>query len=154
LIKAVRYTDPDLQMPPKREKLSEQQIADLVVWVKMGAPDPRELTETASKAQKLNQANAKSHWSFQSVRRVTPPAVKDAAWAAQPVDAFIAAKLDEAGLKPSAPADKRTLLRRVYFDLIGLPPAPEDVQRFLADDSTEAFDRVVDQLLASSQYGE
>src|SRR5947207_15483435 len=99
----------------------------------MGAPDPREPNETASKPQKVNKANAKSHWSFQVVRGVTPPAVKDAAWAAQPVDAFIAAKLEEAGLKPSGPAEKRTLLRRVYFDLIGLPPTPEEVDRFLEE---------------------
>jgi hypothetical protein len=150
MIKAIRYTDPDLQMPPKGEKLSEQQISDLTAWVKMGAPDPRE----NSPALKANKADAKTHWSFQPVSRAAPPAVQDPTRTAHPVDAFIAAKLEERGLKPSAPADPRSLLRRVYFDLIGLPPTPETVQQFLADPAPDAFARVVDQLLASPQYGE
>jgi mono/diheme cytochrome c family protein len=151
LIKAVRYTDPELQMPPKGEKLSDQQVADLVAWVKMGAPDPRDAAGATSKTQK---ADARSHWSFQPVQRPTPPAVKDPRWAEHPVDAFIAAKLEQNQLKPSAPAERRTLLRRVYFDLLGLPPTPEEVQRFLEDSSPDAFRRVVDDLLARPQYGE
>jgi hypothetical protein len=94
------------------------------------------------------------HWAFQPVRRPAVPAVRDRAWVRTPVDAFILAKLQAAGLKPSAPADRRTLLRRVYLDLIGLPPTPAEQRAFLADESPDAFAKVVDDLLARPQYGE
>ena len=150
LIKAVRYTDPDLQMPPKGNKLTDEQVADLVAWVKMGAPDSR----TATTAQKDWKDPAKLHWAWQPLKKPAVPDVKDAAWAKTPVDNFILAKLDEKGLKPNPPADKRTLLRRATFDLIGLPPTTEEVNQFLADDSPDAFAKVVDRLLASPHYGE
>jgi mono/diheme cytochrome c family protein len=149
LIKAVRYTDPDLQMPPKDKKLSDEQIADLVAWVKMGAPDPRTTT-----AQKDWKDSGKSHWAWQPLKKPAVPDVKDAAWCKTPVDNFILAKLDEKGLKPNPPADKRTLIRRATFDLIGLPPTVDEVKQFLADDSPDAFAKVVDRLLASPHYGE
>jgi mono/diheme cytochrome c family protein len=149
LIKAVRYLDPDLQMPPKGEKLSEAQIADLATWVKMGAPDPRTAKPTQAK-----KSGASDHWSFKPVAKPSPPSTKDPAWSRHPVDAFIASELEAKGLKPSAPAEKRTLLRRVYFDLIGLPPTPDEVRAFLDDSTPEAFSKVVDQLLARPQYGE
>ncbi len=148
LIKAVRYSDPDLQMPPKGEKLSDPQIADLVQWVKMGAPAP-DISNFKSQI-----SNPRTHWSFQPVTRPVPPAVTNGAWVKTPVDAFILGQLEEQGLKPSPPADKRTLLRRVYFDLIGLPPTPEEVQAFLDDAAPEAFEKVVEHLLALPQYGE
>ncbi|MEP6662961.1 MAG: PSD1 and planctomycete cytochrome C domain-containing protein [Verrucomicrobiota bacterium] len=152
LIKAVRYTDPDLQMPPKNKKLSDAQIADLETWVKMGAPDPRiAATPVSTKAW---AANAKDHWAFKAIKKFSPPQVKDTNWVASPIDAFILAKLEENGLQPSPPADKWTLIRRATFDLTGLPPSSEEVKEFLADDSTNAFAKVVDRLLASPQYGE
>jgi len=149
LIKAVRYTDPDLQMP-KDKKLPDDQIADLVAWVKMGAPDPR----SATADQRKWTDNKTNHWAWQPVRRVAIPEVSDTNWCQTPVDHFILAKLDEQGLKPSPPADKRTLIRRASFDLIGLPPTPAEVEDFVNDDSPDAFARVVDRLLASPHYGE
>ncbi len=151
LIKAVRYADPDLKMPPKGKKLSDQQIADLAAWVKMGAPDPRAPAKTASLGWSKER---RQHWSFLPVKKVAIPEVKDTNWVATPVDAFILAKLEENGMHPSPPADKRTLIRRATFDLTGLPPSPEEVQAFLDDSSPEAFAKVVDRLLASPQYGE
>src|SRR5436190_9762086 len=150
LIKAVTYTDPDLQMPPKGDKLSDQQIADLMAWVRMGAPDPR----VASATQKdWKDPNAK-HWAWQPVKKPAVPEAKDASWAKTPVDNFIVEKLYEKGMKPSALADKRTLIRRAYFDLIGLPPTPEEMDKFVNDTSPNAFEKVIDQLLASPHYGE
>ena len=150
LIKAIGYGDPDLQMPPKGDKLTDQQIADLTAWIKMGAPDPR----VASAAQKdWKDPNAK-HWAWQPVKKPSVPDVTDASWCKTPVDNFIVAKLYEKSLKPNPIADKRTLIRRAYFDLIGLPPTPEEVEKFVSDDSPNAFEKVVDRLLASPQYGE
>jgi len=150
LIKAVRYTDPDLQMPPKGNKLADDQIADLVSWVKMGAPDPR----IATAAQMAWKDNGKTHWAWQKLTKPTVPEVKDASWAKTPVDNFVLAKLEEKDLKPNPPADKRTLIRRATFDLIGLPPTPQEVEDFVKDESPDAFAKVVDRLLASPHYGE
>jgi hypothetical protein len=94
------------------------------------------------------------HWSFRPVRRPAVPAVRDRAWVRTPIDAFVLARLEKAGLKPSPPADKYTLLRRAYLDVIGLPPTPEEQRAFLADDSPNAFAKVVDDLLGRPQYGE
>jgi len=149
LIKAVRYTDPDLQMP-KDKKLDDDQIAYLVTWVKMGAPDPR----SATADQRKWDDNKTNHWAWQPVKHVAVPEVSDPDWCQTPVDNFILAKLDDNGLKPNPPADKRTLIRRATFDLIGLPPTPEEVQDFVNDDSPDAFAKVVDRLLASPHYGE
>ncbi len=147
LIKAVRHTDKDPQIPHKDKKLPDAQIAELVVWVKMGAPDPR-VTEvhpvgTAS-------AKAKTWWAFQPVQKPKVPSAGDR----DPIDAFIVEKLAAAGLKKSPTADKRSLLRRATYDLTGLPPTPDEVAAFLADDSPGAFARVVDRLLASPAYGQ
>jgi hypothetical protein len=149
LIKAIRYTDPDLQMP-RKQKLPDNEIADLEAWIKMGAPDPR----TPAVAQKKWTDNATNHWAWQPVKRVAIPEVSNADWCQTPVDHFILAKLDSSGLKPNPPADQRTLIRRATFDLIGLPPTPEEVLAFVNDDSTNAFAKVVDRLLASLHYGE
>ena len=149
LIKAVRYADPDLQMP-KAKKLEDDQIANLVAWVKMGAPDPR--SDTAS-AKKWSD-NKTNHWAWQPVKPVAIPEPHNSDWCQTPVDHFILAKLEENGFKPNPPADKRTLIRRATFDLIGLPPTPQEVQGFVDDSSAEAFAKVVDRLLASPHYGE
>lgn len=148
LIKAISYTDPDLQMP-KDKKLPDDVIADLTAWIKMGAPDPR---TGATLAKTLSDRT--NHWAWQPVKAQPIPEVSDAGWCQTPVDNFILAKLDANGLKPNPPADKRTLIRRASFDLIGLPPTPEEVQAFVDDDSTNAFAKVVDRLLASPHYGE
>ena len=152
LIQAVRYTNPDLQMPPKGEKLSPEEIASLEKWVKMGAPDPRAAT-TASNSAEWNK-DKRNHWAFKPVTKPSVPQPNDKAWGKTAVDNFIVAKLEENGMKPSAIADKRTLIRRATFDLTGLPPTLDEVNRFLADNSPDAFAKVVDRLLASPQYGE
>jgi hypothetical protein len=150
LIKAVRYTDADLQMPPKGNKLTEQQVNDLVAWVKMGAPDPR--TQTA--AQREWKDPGEKHWAWQPVQKPPAPTVSAASWCKTPIDNFIVAKLEDKGMKPSAMADKRTLIRRAYFDLTGLPPKPDEVEAFANDNSPDAFEKVIDRLLASPHYGE
>jgi hypothetical protein len=149
LIQAVRYTDPHLQMPPQKQ-LSDVQIADLEKWVQMGAPDPR----TATGAQKNYADPNVKHWAWQPLAKPAVPAVKNKSWGQSPVDNFILAKLEAQGFTPNPIADKRTLIRRATFDLIGLPPTPEEVEAFVADDSPEAFAAVVDRLLASPHYGE
>ena len=149
LIQAVRQDDPDLQMPPKKsgaKKLPEAAIADLVQWVKVGAPYPETPASRKAAAPRL--------WSLEPVKDPAPPAVKHKAWPATSVDAFILAKLEEHSLQPAAPADQRTLIRRATFDLTGLPPTPEEVDVFLADRSTKAFAKVVERLLNSPRYGE
>lgn len=151
LIKAIRYTDSNLQMPPKGEKLSDQQIADFVTWVKMGAPDPR---TGAAKGKYADASAKKTWWAFQPVKKQEPPAVQNKSWPANPVDNFILAKLEEKNLKPSVPADRRVLIRRLYFDLIGLPPTPAEVEAFVADKSANAYEILVDKLLTSPHYGE
>jgi mono/diheme cytochrome c family protein/cytochrome c553 len=149
LIIAVRYANEDLQMPPKGKKLSDKEIATLEKWVQMGAPDPREAQPAYAKA-----TDGKDHWAWQPLKEPPVPSVKNAKWVQNPVDNFILAKLESRSLKASEPADKRTLIRRAYFDLIGLPPTPEQVNAFLADKSPKAFEKIVDELLASPHYGE
>lgn len=153
LIKAVRYTDDNLRMPPKNKKLAAAQIASLEAWVKMGAPDPRASQTGVSKFETIRQ-NARSHWAFQPIREPKVPSVRNKRFVRTPVDNFILARLEAANLQPSPMADKRTLIRRATFDLIGLPPTPSEVAAFVADKSPEAFARVVDRLLASPRYGE
>ncbi len=150
LIKAVRYTDDDLQMPPKGKKLAPDQVQALEAWVKMGAPDPR----TGATAALASADKTASHWAYQPVRTPPVPNPEPAAWIQNPIDAFVLAKLDEKKLKPSPKADKRSLIRRAYFDLIGLPPTPDEVAAFEKDSSLDAFARVVDHLLSLPQYGE
>lgn len=149
LIQAVRYTDADLQMPPKKQ-LSEEQIADLEKWVKMGAPDPR----AATVAQKEWKDSSQNWWAWQPLTKPAVPTPKDKSWGQTPVDNFILAKLESKGLTPNPITDKRTLIRRATFDLIGLPPTPEEVEAFTKDTSPDAFAKVVDRLLASPHYGE
>jgi Protein of unknown function (DUF1553)/Protein of unknown function (DUF1549)/Planctomycete cytochrome C len=155
LIKAIRYKDKDLQMPPNDRQLADNQIQDLETWVKMGAPDPRTTADAGQHSYKVDFDKAKQHWAFQPVKKPAIPEVQDAQnWAQTPIDKFILATLSTKQLTPSPKADKVTLLRRATFDLIGLPPTPKEVDEFLADDSPNAFAKVVDRLLASPHYGE
>ena len=154
LIQALRYTDPDLKMPPEEHggKLTDQQITDFTEWVRRGAPDPRVPLALAN--GKSYGGVGKDHWAFQPVQKPAVPAVKNTAWVQSPIDNFVLARLETENLAPNPLADKRTLIRRVTFDLIGLPPTEPEIQRFLADDSPDAFAKVVDRLLASPHYGE
>jgi len=150
LIKAVRYTDDNLQMPPKGKKLSPEQVAVLESWIKLGAPDPR----TAQPAIEPDPKPAREHWAFQPLGKPSVPGVQNARWVRSPIDAFVLQKLEAKGLSPARQADKRTLIRRATYDLTGLPPTPAEVAAFLADKSPEAFTRVVDRLLDSPRFGE
>jgi len=155
LIKAVRYTDEELKMPPKSRKLPAGQIADLEAWIKMGAPDPRTGQEAVKSGPPLSDPEkVRTHWAFQPVKDPAVPAVKNKKWALTPLDAFVMAKLEARKMTPAKPADRRTLIRRATFDLTGLPPTMAEVEAFQADKSPEAFTRVIDRLLASPQYGE
>lgn len=148
LLHALTGTENVEQMPPKGQKLSSAEINLIKAWVDAGAKAPdseKSLTEVAAKSR---------HWSFQPIRKANPPLVKDTSWGRNPIDAFILSKLESQGMAPSACADKNTLLRRVCLDLTGLPPSAEDVRAFLADDSPDAYERMVNRLLDSPQYGE
>jgi len=151
LLAAVRHAG-ETTMPPGG-KLTAAQIAALAKWVEGGAAWPAEATAAPARTPGIT-AEDRRHWAFQPVADPPAPAVRDAAWPRTDIDRFVMAKLDAAGLKPVPDADRRTLLRRVAFDLTGLPPTPEEIRAFLADDRPGAFGRVVDRLLASKHYGE
>ncbi|MGO9464232.1 MAG: DUF1549 domain-containing protein [Isosphaeraceae bacterium] len=155
LITAIRYQDDSLQMPPKT-KLPDAVIADFEKWVKMGAPDPRggkTASATAAPAG-ADIEKGRQHWAFQPPRAVSPPRVTDTAWPRSDIDRFLLAALEAKGLKPVADAGRNALIRRVSFDLAGLPPSPEEVEAFVADTADDAFATVVDRLLASPRFGE
>ena len=148
LIQAIRHQG-KIKMPPEN-KLPAQAIADLTTWIKMGVPWPDSTT-----AKKDPDTDAwKKHWAFQPIRNPSPPMVKDRSLCQETIDRFILAKLEEKDLSLSPLADRRTLIRRATFDLIGLPPTPHEVAAFEADQSPDAFAKVVDRLLASPHYGE
>jgi mono/diheme cytochrome c family protein len=146
LIRAIRH-DGDAKMPPK-EKLPADAIEALTAWVKMGAPWP--MTDKVAD----DAAAWKKHWAFQPVKNPAPSAVKDTGWPGSPIDFFVLAKLEAKGWKPAREAERRTLVRRVYFDLLGLPPTPEDVDAFVNDQSADAYAKLIDRLLASPHFGE
>ncbi|MBI3208007.1 MAG: DUF1549 domain-containing protein [Candidatus Solibacter usitatus] len=143
LMSAVRHAS-NLRMPPAA-KLPEAEIAALSKWIQMGAPWGRDA---------VVQTKSETFWAFVPPQEPSVPAVKNQNWAKTPIDRFVLAKLEAKGLKPAPPANKRALLRRVTFDLIGLPPTTDEMDAFLKDDSPAAFAKVVDRLLASPRYGE
>jgi hypothetical protein len=154
LVQAVRQTG-ELKMP-KGGKLKPQEIAALTDWVKMGAPWPETAqTILASKSvQYVITPEQRRFWSFQPLREPSVPPVRDKSWAKTNIDRFVLAKLESEGLKPVGPAARRTLIRRATLDLIGLPPTPEEVDAFVSDKSPHAYEKLVDRLLVSPQYGE
>jgi Protein of unknown function (DUF1553)/Protein of unknown function (DUF1549)/Planctomycete cytochrome C len=154
LIRAIRYNDTKLQMP-LGGKLPDVVIKDFEQWIRMGAPAPRHSSPTSAGTwASYNFDEARKFWSFQPVKDRTPPEVKNRGWIKTPIDRFILATLEKKELRPVADAAKRALIRRATFDLTGLPPAPEEIDAFLADKSPAAFEKVVDRLLASQSYGE
>ncbi|HEY1065968.1 MAG TPA: DUF1549 domain-containing protein, partial [Pirellulales bacterium] len=153
LISVVNYKDENLKMPPDG-KLPDADVALLKEWIARGAPHPEaDGAAPAPRRGKIDLAEGRRHWSFQPVQRPDVPASSDA-WIKNPIDAFVLRELQSHKLTPVPPADKRTLLRRATFDLTGLPPTPEETAEFLADESPQAFEKVVDRLLASPRYGE
>ncbi len=153
LIDAVRRTETTVDAMPPKSILSSDAISKLEQWVKMGAPDPRPKVE--SEVALVEEFDLKGrfeeHWCWRPVQSPEPPAVQQADWPSHPIDNFVLARVEAAGLVPAEPADQRTWLRRVYFDLIGLPPTPEQIAEFLEQGSKE---QVVDELLASPHFGE
>ncbi len=149
-------------MPPGK-KLSDDDIKTLRAWIEAGAPYPKvdvKDVDTAEKAalstleDRPITAEERNYWAFRPVKQVAPPKVSDAAWNANPIDAFALAAMKTKGLKPSPPADARTLVRRAYLDVTGLPPSPDEVDEFVKDTSPDAWAKLVDKLLASPHYGE
>ena len=155
LIQAVRYAD-DPKMPPDG-KLPDEAIAALTTWVKMGAPWPKDVGPTGSGSTKsrMNPADAwKSHWAFQPIAKPLAPKVICVDWPRAELDYFVLDKLEQQKLAPSPAADRHTLIRRATYDVIGLPPTAEEVERFVQDSAPNAFDKVIERLLTSPHYGE
>lgn len=156
LIKALKYDPDGYQMPPDG-KLSDEKVAIFVQWIEMGAPWPA--GESAPK-DRLAPTGAEEfqrrseRYAFQPLKRVSPPPVRQTEWPRTPIDRFVLAQLEGAGQAPAAEADKRTWIRRVYLDTIGLPPSPEVVAAFLADEAPDAHECIVDELLSSPRFGE
>ncbi len=153
LIAAIRHAGDAKPMPPK-EKLADDIAARFVEWVKMGAPDPRTAAAPAPPSS-IDFAKARLFWSFQPVCNSALPQLRTPhADIRNPIDRFLLAKLEEKGLRPAGPADRRTLIRRATFDLTGLPPTPEEVEAFVHDPAPDAYEKLIDRLLASPAYGE
>ncbi len=153
IIQAVRYDDPDFQMPPKT-KLSKDAIADLEEWVALGAPDPRSGELARKRPSGMSVEEGRSFWSFRPIANPDPPVVDNTDETLTEIDRFIQAKQHERGLTQNPPAAPADLARRAYFTLIGLPPTPEQVDAFAADRRPDAFERLVDELLQSPHFGE
>jgi len=147
LIQAVAHTHAEIKMPPKG-RLNQTEIANLRRWVDLGAPWGHGVTSGKPVARSA------AHWAFQPPRALAPPTVRDPRWARTPIDAFVLARLEAAGLTPSPQADRRTLIRRASIDLLGLPPTAEEIEAFEADPAADAYERLIDRLLASPHYGE
>ena len=148
LIELISETDPAMRMPPKG-KLPDSVVADFRLWVAIGAPDPRVAKPEATSAA----SDPRDWWSLRPLVRPPVP-VGEASLLLSPIDSFLVARLQEKGLASAPEADRRTLIRRLTFDLIGLPPTPEEVDAFLADARPDAYERLVDRLLGSPHYGE
>jgi len=152
LYKRIKYlVEPG--MPFQGDKLSDDVIAQIAEWINAGAPYDRPLGAGATPGQTVAQPGS-DHWAFKSPQLPPVPAVRNQEWVQNPIDAFIGAEHEKRGLRPVPPADKLVLLRRVYLDLIGVPPTPDQMHAFLADRSKDAYEKVVDRLLASPHYGE
>jgi len=151
LIAAIKYED--FEMPPKG-KLPKSVVKDFVSWVKMGAPDPRRTKSPAKTSRAIDFKKSRQFWSLRPIRKPTPPRLKNDKTSTAPIDRFIRSALEKNEIQPSPSAKKITLLRRLFFDLVGLPPKPKEIERFLADSSPGAYGKLVDRLLASKHFGE
>jgi len=151
LLSAIRYQD--LEMPPAG-KLPDEVLADFERWIAAGATDPRDAVAKPAPSKEIDFLKAREHWSLQPVKSPDLSQLKTNPWARTDIDRLVALKWESQQLAPVADAPRAQLLRRAYFDLIGLPPPAEELQKFLADDSPQAFARVIDELLASPRFGE
>jgi hypothetical protein len=157
LLKAIAHQSKPF-MPKNGKPLPPATIARIADWIDLGAPYDEPLVATKKKVpswtERIVSAEDRQLWSLQPLKRVAPPAVKKAAWCRTPVDRFILARLEAAGLQPNAEVERRRLIRRAYFDLTGLPPSPEEVKAFLDDPAPDAYEKLIDRLLDSPHYGE
>jgi hypothetical protein len=153
LIKAISYKDAQLQMPPT-EKLPDEEVAALTEWIRKGAPDPRGATVSGAVAKGNDVDSGRKHWAYQAPKKPPVPNVRDTRWPRTDIDRFILAKLEDKGLRPVGDAKPATWLRRVYFDLTGLPPTPDEIQAFVNDTRPKAHALTVDKLLGSRSFGE
>ncbi len=155
LYKLVTHQE-DPPMPAQGTKLKDEQIAQLALWIDLGAPYDRPLVDKSRTARRpmIVTEEDRQFWSFRPLQRPALPSVQNAAWCQTPIDYFILAKLEEQGLAPNPPADRRKLLRRAYFDLIGLPPTPEEVEAFVHDPAPDAYEKRIDGLLNNPHFGE
>jgi hypothetical protein len=156
LIEAVHYTDENLQMPPK-EQLAPEEIATLEKWIALGAPWPAEQAPRKARAERDADgftAEDRAYWAFQPLARPVPPALAGNRWVRGDIDRFVAAKHAELGLAPAPEADRHEFVRRIYFDLHGLPPTRAQIDAFVGDRRPDAYERLTDELLASPRYGE
>ncbi|MEK6238416.1 MAG: DUF1549 domain-containing protein, partial [Planctomycetales bacterium] len=153
LVEAIQWES--LEMPPK-DPLPAKEIKVLVAWVKMGAPWPSNENrgELTIRQRTIISDKDRSWWAFQPVKDPPVPNVDDQGWSRNDVDRFIFRRLASEGISPSEEASKRRLIRRLYFDLIGLPPTPEEVEAFVSNDSSSAYEELVEHLLSRPQYGE
>lgn len=154
VIEAVRYSNPDFEMPPKG-KLPSEEIALLEQWVKMGAPDPRVGSSSLKSSKRgIDLEKGRQFWSFRPVKKAALPETVDKKWVLNDIDRFVLSGLEKEGIKPVGDAERADWIRRVYFDLIGLPPTPDQIDAFVGDNKPNAYGKVVDSLLASSHFGE
>jgi hypothetical protein len=155
LIRRVEAEEAELRMPLDSDPIGRDEIRILRAWIDQGADWPESPAAAADgRGEMVVTDEDRQHWSYRPLRAVALPEVRDADWCRTPIDRFILAALESRGLRPNSPADRRTLIRRVSFDLLGLPPSPEDVAAFVADPAPDAYERLVDRLLASPRYGE
>ncbi len=154
LIKAIRYVDEDMAMPPEKKggKLPDAVISDFEQWVKMGAPDPRK--EQAKTIKSYDSEKAKSWWSYQPLKKVTVPATKGDQWSVSSIDRFVYQEMQEHGVKPVEDAEKATLLRRVFLDLVGFQPSVEYLNRYLTSSDPKELEKMIDLMLSSRYFGE
>jgi mono/diheme cytochrome c family protein len=143
-------------MPAKEAKLPDAQVAQLAAWIDLGAPYDRPLVEKAARGKKPMTVTDKDRafWAFRPLQQPAPPRVRNESWCKTPIDRFILARLEEHKLDPNPAVDRRTLIRRAYFDLIGLPPPPEEVEKFVRDPAPDAYGRLLDRLLEDPHHGE
>lgn len=152
-VKAIDYHDVSLQMPPDG-KLDDDAVAALTDWVRRGAFDPREASQPEPTAGAIDVESRKNFWSYRPIVVPPVPTVADPNWPARDLDRFILSRLEQEGFAPAAQADRATLIRRLYLDLVGIPPTPEEIDAFVRDESPDAWERTVDRLLASPAFGE
>lgn len=153
LVRAIHYRDPDIEMPPDG-KLSDREIATIEDWVRRGLPYPDSFRDGPAVTKRVDIQEGKKHWAFQPLSMPSPAVVTKPSWPMRRIDAFILAEQEKQGLHPSAPASKAALLRRAKFDLIGLPPTPDEVEAFLNDSLPDAFQRRIEHWMSSPRYGE